>query len=1287
MDKPWLMGIDLGGSGARCLLVNRSSLALVSAAGHWQFAPAPGTFGTGYDIDLEQVWEVVGQACRDALAQAQIDPGEVAAIAVSAMRFSTVVLTADGESLLAVDNRDARAAGEYFEVAEKMGQALLDETGSWPLPLHASARLLWLKNQQPEKFQRVHTVFGMGEWLTWRLSGARAIDATLASATGLFDLTGREWCWVRIDQLGLPRTIFPPLVDAGSAVGALTFDAAAHLGMNAGVLVAMGGADTQCSLLGGGVIEPGDVGIVAGTTAPVQVVLNRPHHDPAGKSLGSYHVVPGRWVLESNGGGMGYSLSLMARILFPDAPEPELRLLAEAAQSEPGAAGMLSTLGADVMNMRAPTMPMGHVSLGHMAYLDDPAPRRHLARALAEGCACGVRANLEQLDAVLAPDLPGTNPASVTLCGGISRSATFGQLLANIVAREVVVPQTHQTSALGAAMCAGVAAGKYPDFTAACRALTAVRTRFTAEQKYAAVNGPLYATWSRFHTAAETSTVPVAVDHLLPRVLREPDVTAAAIAVPDTGLHALVSASFDAASLARLRKHMDVQYASFREVKRLLTGADLVKALQGKQVFVTEVDVVDANALRQLPDLRVVAACRGDAVNVDVDACTAFGIPVLFAPGRNAVAVADLAVAFMINLARKLPAATAFLRREDCTAGNMSKMGQAFSQLQGRELWRKTIGLVGLGAVGRAVAKRLAGFEVEVLVADPFATPEQAALAGCRLTDLDTLLQRSDFVSLHAAVTPATTGMIGAQEFAKMQSGAFFINTARAALIDEQALVDALENGHLGGAALDTFAVEPPGFDHPLVQHPAVISTPHSAGNTVEVADHQGDSVSAALLQLLRGEVPRCVLNPQTLANFSWQGAKPQPTEEELARLMNKSGPAVTDLQRDAKAGKAATAKKPEPTAAATSATAIAVSADIVNKMKTILEKFCAGMAADPALNTFSADQDITLHFMAHDLGLDFHLALKQGRVSSALGQPDSAAEVQLQMRGEILDGMFTGTIDTMECAMNGELSFMGDAAKAMTLTHIQGDMERIYSAARAEVGDPGDLSAVPRPGTATAATVQAVASGDIREDLVAIMQELFEAQVITATGGNISVRVPDSDNEVWITPSRLFKGDLRPELMVRINLDGENVVPGARSPSSEWCMHTQILASKPQANAVIHAHAPNATILANCGLPFLPISTEAAFFGNIPRVPFLMPGTPELAEAVAAAMENEWAVLMINHGIIVAGRNLRRAADMVEIIERTAEVILGCHAVGKEPPVLPADAVDYFRKLGDIVA
>jgi autoinducer 2 (AI-2) kinase len=1276
MDKPWLMGIDLGGSGARCVLVNRSSGALVGASGSWSFAAAEGTFGTGYDVDLDVVWGVVGEACRDAVRKAELDSSGLSGIAVSAMRFATVVLGDEGEMLLAVDNRDARAAGEYFEVAEKLGQQLLEETGCWPLPLHASARLLWLRNQQPDTFNTAASLFGLSEWLNFRLCGARAMDPTQASATGLFHLAKKEWCWSAIDTLELPRDIFPPIAVAGSSLGELSAGAGAHLGLDAGVPIGMGGGDTQCSLLGAGVITPDQAAIVAGTTAPVQTVLAQPTHDANGKSMGSYHVVPDRWVLESNGGGMGFSLSLMAKVLFPDAPEPELRLLAEAGRSEPGAAGMLSTLGADVTNMQSPSMPLGHITMSHIGSRDDPDPRRHLARALVEGCACGVRANLGQLDSVLDREGAATGEAPLTLCGGMSRSDLFAQILANIVEHPVTVPQTHETASLGAAICAGVASAVFPDFDTACNELCKPRKEFSPQLEEEEVNRQLYDTWSRYREQAESHTTPIAIEHLMPRVLKEPERAGAPVSGAQN-LAALVSASFDEASLARLREHMSVEYASFREVKRLLTGGELVKALQGKQVFVTEVDILDADALQKLPDLRVVAACRGDAVNVDVEACTAFGIPVVFAPGRNAVAVADLAVGLMINLARKLPEATRFLQQEDCTAGNMGKMGQAFGQFQGRELWRKTVGLVGLGSVGRAVAQRLAGFDVEILVADPFITPEQAALAGCRLTDLDTLLANSDFVSLHAAVTPETTGMIGADEFARMKPGAFFINTARAALIDEQALVDALEAGTIAGAGLDTFAVEPPGFDHPLVQHPGVISTPHSAGNTVEVADHQGASISTALLQLLRGETPRNVLNPEVLEGFDWQGPKLQPDEAELARLRERGGPAVSDLQRDAKAK-----KKEEPEAAPT---AVAAPADVVEKMQSILEKFCAGMVADPSLNAFSADQDVTLQFNAHDLGLRFYLALKQGKVQSALGTPDEPAEVQLEMRGEIIDGMFTGTIDPMESAMNGELSFVGDAAKAMTLQEIQEDMERLYKAAREEAGDPGDLAAIGR-GDAGAAP-QAVTPGDIREDLLEILHELFESQLITATGGNISVRIPDAEDEVWITPSRVFKGDLHAEMMVRINLEGESLVAGARSPSSEWCMHTKILARKPEANAIIHAHAPNATILANAGLAFLPISTEAAFFGNIPRVPFMMPGTPELAEAVADAMADEWACLMVNHGLVVAGRNLRRAADMAEIIERSAEVMLGCYAVGKEPPVLPADAVEHFRKMGDIVA
>jgi autoinducer 2 (AI-2) kinase len=133
--------------------------------------------------------------------------------------------------------------------------------------------------------------------------------------------------------------------------------------------------------------------------------------------------------------------------------------------------------------------------------------------------------------------------------------------------------------------------------------------------------------------------------------------------------------------------------------------------------------------------------------------------------------------------------------------------------------------------------------------------------------------------------------------------------------------------------------------------------------------------------------------------------------------------------------------------------------------------------------------------------------------------------------------------------------------------------------------------------------------------------------------------------------------------------------------------VHLAIYASRPRTKAVIHCHAPHATILANTDLPFLPISTEAAFFGEIPRLPFIMPGTNELADEVGKAAEHAHAVLLKNHGLIVAGTSLRKAADMTEVVERTAEIILGCYAVGKKPPVLPEDVVAKLREVGEMMA
>ncbi|HKV90363.1 MAG TPA: hydroxyacid dehydrogenase [Thermoplasmata archaeon] len=257
---------------------------------------------------------------------------------------------------------------------------------------------------------------------------------------------------------------------------------------------------------------------------------------------------------------------------------------------------------------------------------------------------------------------------------------------------------------------------------------------------------------------------------------------------------------------------------------------------------------VTADLIAKSPNLTIVARAGVGVDNVDLPAATARGIRVVNAPSAATAAVAELTVAFLLLLARGL-----YLRIAETKSGTW-KRGENGGELRG-----KTVGFVGYGRIAREAAQRLVPFGVTPLAYDPFvpSSPD-----GTTMVELDELLARSDFVSLHAALTPENHHLLDARRIGRMKPGAFLVNVARGPLVDEAALLTALDGGALGGAALDVFEVEPPARAQ-LLGHPKVLATPHLGASTREGQALAGRQVVEEMLRALRGEPLQALVNPE----------------------------------------------------------------------------------------------------------------------------------------------------------------------------------------------------------------------------------------------------------------------------------------------------------------------------------------------------------------------------------------------------------------------------------------
>ena len=319
---------------------------------------------------------------------------------------------------------------------------------------------------------------------------------------------------------------------------------------------------------------------------------------------------------------------------------------------------------------------------------------------------------------------------------------------------------------------------------------------------------------------------------------------------------ALVTAPFRGEGLATLERVADVVLDPWIDAPtlRLYKADQLAERVnaEGATILIVESDSVKGPVLEC--NLRIIGSCRGDPTNVDVEAATRAGIPVLRAPGRNADAVAEMTIALLFATNRFIVAADRDVRADQVYAGGKIP----YQRFRAWQLAGQTAGIVGLGAVGRATKWRLEGLGMKVISYDPY-NPEATH-------SLDDLLAEADVVSMHAMVTPETTGLVGTAQFARMKPGAIYVNSARAALHDTDALVVALQSGHLGGAGLDHFQGEHLAPDHPLCAMQNVVLTPHIGGATYNTEANHSRLIADDVARILAGEKPLNCVNPEVLA-------------------------------------------------------------------------------------------------------------------------------------------------------------------------------------------------------------------------------------------------------------------------------------------------------------------------------------------------------------------------------------------------------------------------------------
>jgi len=350
-------------------------------------------------------------------------------------------------------------------------------------------------------------------------------------------------------------------------------------------------------------------------------------------------------------------------------------------------------------------------------------------------------------------------------------------------------------------------------------------------------------------------------------------------------MKAFVTAPFSPKALEELKKLLkdEVIYESWLDTNIVYFKAEeLVGKIRdtGAEVYICEGDNVKKDVIENI-NLKIIGSTRGDPNNIDIETATKKGIPVLHAPGRNTIAVAEMTIAVMLALMRKIYKVERILHSDQFRVEDFSDYVRYYNKFKGNELEGKTIGIVGLGRIGFEVAKRLKAFEVNFLIYDPYVQQERLKYINGKKVDLNTLMKDSDIITLHCPPTDETDGLIGEEQLKLMKPTAYFINLARASIIDSYALFDILKEKKIAGAAIDVFDMEPVDQDNEFLELDNVIVTPHIGGDTYETNHKHGMMMVNGIKKILNGDIPFNIVNPQVLPGYTPEDFPKRESREE----------------------------------------------------------------------------------------------------------------------------------------------------------------------------------------------------------------------------------------------------------------------------------------------------------------------------------------------------------------------------------------------------------------------